>query len=148
MHALSLHNNRLLATCPVARPATMRRAVVASAQKLGKGNLVDVLAANSELGITKKQAQNTLDTLLDTIVDTVADGGEVAIPGFGSFKSKQTAARNGRNPSTGEPLAIPASTKPTFVAGKSFKDAVKTGPASQAPPKAKAAKKTADKAAE
>lgn len=55
----------------------------------------------------------------------VSRGNKVAITGFGSFEPRLRAARNGRNPATGESIHIPSSTVPAFTAGKAFKDQVK-----------------------
>nr|WP_279324167.1 HU family DNA-binding protein [Acinetobacter sp. NIPH1876] len=54
----------------------------------------------------------------------LANGGQVALTGFGTFKVTERAARTGRNPKTGEALQIAASKVPTFKAGKGLKDAV------------------------
>lgn len=70
---------------------------------------------------TLQNAQDTtraVDALLDAIVNSVADGKEVTIPGFGSFKPRHRAARAGRNPKTGEALKIAAKTSPSFAAGE------------------------------
>ena len=89
-----------------------------------KDGLVEAVmkAANIE---TKKQAQDAVDAILDTIVKTLGRGEEVAITGFGTFKVAKRAAREGRNPATGEKIHIAASTKPKFKAGKLLKEAVK-----------------------
>lgn len=58
------------------------------------------------------------------VVKTVKAGDEIALIGFGTFKSAERAARTGRNPATGKEIKIPASVLPKFVAGKMFKDAV------------------------
>ena len=79
-------------------------------------------AANIE---TKKQAQEAVDAFFDTIVKTLARGEEVGIAGFGTFKVAKRAAREGRNPKTGEKIQIAASIKPKFRAGKLLKEAVK-----------------------
>ena len=57
-------------------------------------------------------------------VKTVKAGDEIALIGFGTFKSAERAARTGRNPATSKEIKIPASVLPKFVAGKMFKDAV------------------------
>ena len=57
-------------------------------------------------------------------VDGISRGDTVALSGFGSFVAKERAARTGRNPRTGEPVAIAASRAPTFKAGKALKDAL------------------------
>ena len=79
-------------------------------------------AANIE---TKKQAQEAVDAMFDTIVKTMSRGEEVAITGFGTFRVVKRAARQGRNPKTGETIQIAASTKPKFRAGKLLNEALK-----------------------
>lgn len=60
------------------------------------------------------------------IIKTVKEGDEVALLGFGTFKSAKREARTGRNPATGAEICIPACIQPKFVAGKLFKDALNT----------------------
>ena len=62
--------------------------------------------------------------------EALADGEEVRLPGFGTFGTSSRPARTGRNPRTGEAVAISASTSPTFKAGKTLKDTVNAGPRS------------------
>jgi DNA-binding protein HU-beta len=88
-----------------------------------KPELVDVVMNAANLP-TKKQAQEAVDAVFDTIVKTLAHGEEVAIPGFGTFRVAKRAAREGRNPRTGEKIMISASVRPKFRAGKLFKEAV------------------------
>src|SRR5258708_2144727 len=66
---------------------------------------------------TKAAAERAVEALFDTIVKTLSRGEEVAIAGFGVFKVAKRAARQGRNPKTGETIQIAASTKPKFRAG-------------------------------
>ena len=73
----------------------------------------------------KKDAERALDAVLDSIVKTMSRGEDVAITGFGTFRVAKRAARQGRNPKTGETIQIAASTKPKFRAGKLLKEAVK-----------------------
>lgn len=89
---------------------------------MNKTELVDAVAG--ETGKTKSDVKDILDALTDQIIKAVKDGGEVALIGFGTFKSAKRAARNGRNPATGAEIKIPASIQPKFVAGKLFKDAL------------------------
>ncbi len=70
---------------------------------------------------SKKEAQNILDSLLGTIRDTLKKQEDVAISGFGTFKVKQTKARIGRNPKTGEQIQIPAKKKIKFRVSKDLK---------------------------
>lgn len=87
-----------------------------------KGLIDEVLKAT---GMEKKaDAERAVDVVFDTIVKTMGRGEEVAIAGFGTFKVVKRAAREGRNPKTGEKIQIAASTKPKFRAAKSLKEAV------------------------
>lgn len=89
-----------------------------------KDGLVEAIM--KEAGIeTKAAAQRTVEAVLDTISKTLSRGEDVAITGFGTFMVVKRAARQGRNPKTGETIQIAASTKPKFKAGKGLKDAVK-----------------------
>ncbi len=89
-----------------------------------KDGLVD--AVMKEAGIeTKASAQRIVDAVLDTVAKTLGRGEDVAITGFGTFMVVKRAARQGRNPKTGETIQIAASVKPKFKAGKGLKDAVK-----------------------
>ncbi len=74
---------------------------------------------------TKTQAHKVVEAVFDTIVKTMGRGEDVAITGFGTFRVAKRAAREGRNPKTGEKIHIAASTKPKFRAGKVLKEAVK-----------------------
>lgn len=74
---------------------------------------------------SKKMAQAAVEAVFDTIVKTMSRGEEVAITGFGTFRVARRAAREGRNPKTGEKIQIAASVKPKFRPGKLLKEAVK-----------------------
>lgn len=89
-----------------------------------KDGLVDALMKEANIE-TKAAAKRTLDAVLDTISKTLSRGEDVAITGFGTFMVVKRAARQGRNPKTGETIQIGASTKPKFKPGKGLKDAVK-----------------------
>ena len=65
-----------------------------------------------------------VEAVLGTITEALKSGDAVTLSGFGSFVAKVRAARTGRNPRTGEPVAIPASRAPAFKAGKALKDAL------------------------
>lgn len=75
-------------------------------------------------GLAKKDVENVLKTAGDVISAELASGGEVTLPGIGKLGVKERAARNGRNPATGESLVIPAKRVPEFSAAKVLKDAV------------------------
>ena len=79
----------------------------------------------SDASLSRATADSVVDAVFSTIADTLATGESVAIAGFGMFTPKARAARQGRNPQTGEPISIAASTVPTFKAGKALRDAVR-----------------------
>jgi DNA-binding protein HU-beta len=75
-------------------------------------------------GVTRTQAKSIVDDVLRGIVDAAAGGEEVSLPGFGKFKVKETAERQGRNPSTGATIKIAASKKLAFTPAKAVKDSL------------------------
>lgn len=89
---------------------------------MNKTELVQAIATETEM--TQADAKRLLDALIETITKTVAKGDDVALIGFGSFKSAKRAARTGKNPKTGEALKIAATVVPKFTAGAAFKAAV------------------------
>jgi len=89
---------------------------------MNKGELIDKVAEKA--GVTKKQADAILTATLEVVQDAVANGEKVTLVGFGSFEPRERAAREGRNPSTGKPIKIPATKVPAFSAGKQFKEMV------------------------
>lgn len=90
---------------------------------MNKSELINHIAALA--GISKTQATAALQAVETGVIDTLANGGEVTLVGFGTFKVTDRAARTGRNPKTGEEIQIAASKAPTFKAGKAFKEALK-----------------------
>ncbi|MDX2242385.1 MAG: HU family DNA-binding protein [Leptolyngbyaceae cyanobacterium bins.302] len=89
---------------------------------MNKGELVDQISQKA--GVTKKDADVILTAILDAIVESVAEGNKVTLVGFGTFEPRERQAREGRNPSTGQPIKIPATIVPAFSAGKLFKEKV------------------------
>ena len=89
---------------------------------MNKQDLIAIVAEENEL--SKAQAGRVIDTVFDAIVKSVAKGDGFQLIGFGSFKAVTRDAREGRNPSTGETIQIPATTLPKFVPGAAFKAAV------------------------
>lgn len=75
--------------------------------------------------LTGGQAEEYLNRLGDIMAAELLAGGEVPLPGIGKLVVKQTAARKGRNPKTGETLDIPASRKVVVNLGKEFKESFK-----------------------
>ena len=89
---------------------------------MNKSELIDLIAADADL--SKVAAGRALDAAIAGITKAVAGGDSVALIGFGTFKATERAAREGKNPKTGEPLQIAAATVPKFTAGATFKAAV------------------------
>jgi DNA-binding protein HU-beta len=89
---------------------------------VNKNDLVDAVAERT--GLAKSDAARAVEAVLGTVTETLQKGDQVALSGFGTFVVKARAARTGRNPRTGEPIAIPASRVPAFKAGKALKDAL------------------------
>ncbi len=90
---------------------------------MNKAQLVDQLASRTRL--TKSQSENVLDAALEIIQKTVSKGEEVKLVGFGTFSRLARKSRTGRNPKTGQSVAIPGGKIPRFRPGKDFKDQVK-----------------------
>ena len=89
---------------------------------MNKTELRDAVASAADL--TGAQADKALNAVLDTITSALANGDKVTLPGFGTFETRDRAARQGRNPQTGESMEIAASTSPAFKAGAQLKAAV------------------------
>lgn len=84
----------------------------------------DLVAKVAEIGITKKQAAQIVDTVFGAIKDALASGDRVSLIGFGTFSVKERAAREGRNPRTGKKIKIPKKNVPSFKPGKGLKESV------------------------
>ncbi len=89
---------------------------------MNKSELAEAVAAKA--GFTKSQGADAVNAVVSAIEESLAAGGDVRIPGFGSFSVAHRAAGKARNPRTGELVDRPASKRPKFKAGKSFKDCV------------------------
>ena len=92
---------------------------------MNKMEMADRLVART--GLSKGAARDAVDGVFAIIGEALADGEDVRLPGFGTFATRSRPARTGRNPRTGEAVSIPATTSPTFKAGKTLKDAVNAG---------------------
>ncbi len=89
---------------------------------MNKKELVAAIAEKSDL--SKKDAEAALNATLAVITAELEKGNDVQLTGFGTFSVKTRAPREGKNPRTGEMIAIPETKAPTFKAGKALKDAV------------------------
>ena len=83
---------------------------------MNKGELIERIAKDAE--ITKTQANTALDSFVEAVTKTLKGGGKVTLVGFGTFSVSKRAARNGRNPQTGEVIKIKAKKVARFKAGK------------------------------
>ena len=89
---------------------------------MNKAELIAAVAENAEL--TKKDAEKAVKAFIEVVTDELKKGEKVQLVGFGTFEVSERAAREGRNPQTGEAMQIAASKSPKFKAGKALKDAI------------------------
>ncbi|MFP3983956.1 MAG: HU family DNA-binding protein [Desulfurivibrionaceae bacterium] len=90
---------------------------------MNKSELVDNMA--SEAGVSKAAAEKALNAFMDSVTKALSKDDKVTLVGFGTFSVKERAARQGRNPQTGQNIKIPARKVPRFKAGSKLSDAVK-----------------------
>ena len=89
---------------------------------MNKTELIAAVAERTEL--SKKDAEKALKAFTDVVAEELKKGEKVQLVGFGTFEVSERAAREGRNPQTGETMKIEASRTPKFKAGKALKDIV------------------------
>jgi DNA-binding protein HU-beta len=89
---------------------------------MNSAELADQIA--SAQGLSKADAKKVVDAVFAAIGDAAAKGDEVSLPGFGKFKVKESAAREGRNPAIGDTIQIAASKKLAFTPAKAVKDKI------------------------
>lgn len=88
-------------------------------------NKTELVASVAEkAGMTKKDAEKAVSAVLDSVQEALANNDKVQLIGFGTFETRERAARTGRNPQTGKEIKIEASKSPVFKAGKALKDAI------------------------
>lgn len=87
-----------------------------------KSELIDAMAAKA--GLSKKDAGAALNAFTESITEALANDDKISLIGFGTFSTSARAAREGRNPSTGATMTIPASKVAKFKAGAKLKEAV------------------------
>ncbi|WP_063657554.1 HU family DNA-binding protein [Candidatus Arsenophonus triatominarum] len=90
---------------------------------MNKTELISKVAEKS--GLSKKDTEKAVNAFTEIVTESLKSGNDVQLIGFGTFQVKQRAARDGRNPKTGEALKIAAANVPSFKVGKSLKEAVK-----------------------
>ena len=89
---------------------------------MNKAELVNAMA--TETGVSKKDVEKVLNSFINVVSNEMANKCKVQLVGFGTFETRQRAARTGLNPQTKEEIKIPACTAPAFKAGKALKDKV------------------------
>ena len=89
---------------------------------MNKAELVAAVAEKAE--ISKKDAEAAVKAFTDVVAEELKKGEKIQLVGFGTFEVSERAAREGRNPQTGETMTIAACKAPKFKAGKALKDAI------------------------
>jgi DNA-binding protein HU-beta len=89
---------------------------------MNRADLVNAMA--NETAFSKKDVEKVLNSFINVVSNEMANKGKVQLVGFGTFETRQRAARKGLNPQTKEEIKIPACTAPAFKAGKALKDKV------------------------
>ena len=89
---------------------------------MNKTELIAAIADQAEL--SKKDSEKALKAFVDVVTEQLKEGEKVQLVGFGTFEVSERAAREGRNPQTGETMKIAACKAPKFKAGKALKDAI------------------------
>ena len=89
---------------------------------MNKTELIAAVAVKAEL--SKKDAEKALKAFTDVVAEELTKGEKIQLVGFGTFEVSERAAREGRNPKTGEKMPIAASKTPKFKAGKALKDQI------------------------
>lgn len=89
---------------------------------MNKTDFVDAVA--SKAGMTKAHAKAAVDAFISTVGDALKNGDKVILTGFGTFSVSERAAREGRNPSNGQSITIPAKKVAKFKPGKELADSI------------------------
>lgn len=91
---------------------------------MNKVELIEKLQYKTKTPIAKAEVERIVNGFMDEVKNAVAAGESVQLIGFGTFEARERAAREARNPQTGDTITIPAKKAPVFKPGKAFKDAV------------------------
>lgn len=89
---------------------------------MNKQDFISAIAAKT--GLTKKDTESTVDSMMEVVQETLVEGEQISLIGFGTFKTKHRAARQGRNPQTGATIQIDAAVLPELKFSKNVKDAL------------------------
>ncbi|MDE0389756.1 MAG: HU family DNA-binding protein [Rhodospirillales bacterium] len=92
---------------------------------MNKSEIVGEVAART--GLNRKEAAGAVNAMFEAVTDALVRRQEVRIAGFGQFATRSRPARTSRNPRTGEPVAVAASTAPTFKTARALREAVNAG---------------------
>ena len=103
---------------------TSVQAVIAFRRNLIMNKTELVAAVAEQAGLSKKDAEAAVKAFTDVVAEALKAGDKIQLVGFGTFEVSERAAREGRNPRTGETMTIEASKTPKFKAGKALKDLV------------------------
>ena len=103
---------------------TAVQAVIAFRRNLIMNKTELVAAVAEQAGLSKKDAEAAVKAFTDVVAEALKAGDKIQLVGFGTFEVAERAAREGRNPRTGETMTIEASKTPKFKAGKALKDLV------------------------
>lgn len=90
-----------------------------------KSQLIEAVAARA--GLTRKTAEHVVSVIFSSMSDALIRGDRIEIRGFGSFKTKHYSSYTGRNPKTGDPIAVDAKVLPVFKVGRQLRDRVLKG---------------------
>ena len=94
-----------------------------------KSDLIEAVTQKMKVvhdrAVSKKDVEALLESVGEVTKNALKGGGEITLPGLGKFSLSQRAARTGRNPQTGEPIDIPATTVAKFTPAKALKDTLK-----------------------
>lgn len=89
---------------------------------MNKSELIDAIA--KETSLSKKDTEATVNNFMSVVSEELSKKGKIQLVGFGTFETRERAAREGKNPQTGEKIKIAAATVPVFKPGKSLKEKV------------------------
>ena len=103
---------------------TAVQAVIAFRRNLIMNKTELVAAVAEQAGLSKKDSEAAVKAFTDVVAEALKAGDKIQLVGFGTFEVSERAAREGRNPRTGETMTIEASKTPKFKAGKALKDLV------------------------
>ena len=126
-HRLGFSNKQVPLNLLKTKDLTESSQAVAISQRMTKADLIDEISNLTDL--TRKDSEVVIETIFESIVQSLRAGDKIEIRGFGSFRTRQRKARSGRNPKTGEKVAVAAKNVPFFKPSKELKDLVNTGKA-------------------